>query len=128
MDAKLTLSDISEKLIEKRIPPELLDNIYLHLDYSTLCTLNLTNKQWHSAYKRFVILPYNDKEDYHKLFLWWTNKTRKPFKVICKDINIYELEDHNYPIIVDNNFIKKYMFLSNFDLYINPDIKILFSL
>jgi len=105
---KLTLSDISEKLIEEGIPPELLDNIYIHLDYSTLCNLNLTNEQWHSACKRFFIVPYDDKEDYHRLFLWWTNKTRKPFKIIkiSKDPRYiydykYKLENHDYLIFIE---------------------------
>jgi len=91
MDDKLTLSDISEKLIEEGIPPELLDNIYIHLDYSTLSELYLNNEQWHSAYKRFIILPYDETEDYHRLFLWWTNKTRKPF-----EIKSLHKDEHNF--------------------------------
>jgi len=111
--SKLTLSDISEKLLEKRIPVELLDEIYLYLDYSTLCTLNLTNEQWHSAYKRFIILPYDDIEDYHRLFLWWLKKTRKPFEIIDKDNSIpnaYEIEDHEYKILVAPTHISKFYF------------------
>jgi len=105
---KLTLSDISEKLLSKRIPPEILDEIYLYLDYSTLSELNLTNEQWHSVCKKYFIVPFDNTKNYHNLFLWWFEKTKKPFKII-DTYNYYEyhLEEHS-----DNIYIEGYMLIS----------------